>query len=245
MSPFLKSVGKQFLRRVGIEAHSYIPGSSREAQLAAALRHFGIGFVLDIGANEGQFGLELIENGYTGSILSVEPLPAAHAKLAARAAGSPVWKVARPCALGASTGTVEFHVAANSVSSSVLPVVGSSVDAEPGSRHVETVEVDLSTVDHLVQEHGLPTSGGMLKIDTQGYEWPVLDGALHSLKRFDLVMLELSLTELYRGQRLWLEVIERMAGLGYSVWLIQPEFVDPRTGRSLQVNGLFARSESA
>jgi FkbM family methyltransferase len=244
MSPFLKSVGKQFLRRVGIEAHSYIPGSSREAQLAAALRHFGIGFVLDIGANEGQFGQELIENGYAGSILSVEPLPTAHARLLARAASHPAWKVAKPCALGAEIGTVEFHVAANSVSSSVLPVVGSSVDAEPGSRHVETVEVELSTVDRLVEEHGLPASGGLLKIDTQGYEWPVLDGAQHSLGRFDLVMLELSLTELYRGQRLWLEVIERMAGLGYAVWLIQPEFVDPRTGRSLQVNGLFARSTS-
>lgn len=245
MSPFLKSIGKNVLRRIGIEAHSYIPGSSRDAQLAAALRHFETRFVVDIGANEGQFGSELIDNGFSGTILSVEPLPGAHTRLAARAAGHVGWDVARPCAVGASPGSVSFHVAANSVSSSVLEVVGSSVDAEPGSRHVETLEVEMSTVDELVERHALPAARGMLKIDTQGYEWSVLDGAQHSLPRFDLVMLELSLTELYQGQRLWLDMIDRMAGLGYTVWLVQPEFVDPRTGRSLQVNGLFARSAAS
>ena len=59
MSPSIKSLGKSLLRRVGIEAHSYIPGSSREAQLAAALKHFNIGFVVDVGANEGQFGISI------------------------------------------------------------------------------------------------------------------------------------------------------------------------------------------
>jgi FkbM family methyltransferase len=241
MSPSIKSLGKQVLRRVGIEAHSYVPGSSRDAQIAAALRHFGIRFVLDVGANEGQFGQELIDHGYTGGILSVEPLPAAHARLADRAAAHPGWQVARPCAVGAAPGTVDFRVAANSVSSSVLDVVSSSVDAAPGSRQVQTLQVELSTVDDLVDRHGVADSGNLLKIDTQGYEWSVLDGAQRSLARFDLVMLELSLTELYRGQQLWLEVIGRMTGLGYGVWLVQPEFVDPRTGRTLQVNGLFAR----
>ncbi len=241
MSPSIKSLGKSLLRRVGIEAHGYIPGSSREAQLAAALSHFDIGFVVDVGANEGQFGLELIGNGFAGRILSVEPLPVAHSRLKQQAKRHTQWEVAAACALGATPGTVDFHVAANSVSSSVLPVTGSSVDAAPGSRHVERLSVAQSTVDLLLQLHPLPDHGGMLKIDTQGYEWAVLDGAQHSLHCFDLVMLELSLTELYVGQHLWLDVIHRMEGLGYSMWLIQPEFVDPTSGRTLQVNGLFAR----
>lgn len=244
MSPSIKSLGKSLLRRVGIEAHSYIPGSSREAQLAAALKHFNIGFVVDVGANEGQFGLELIGSGFAGSILSVEPLPIAHARLKQQAELHAQWEVAAPCALGASPGTVEFHLAANSVSSSVLAVTDSSVDAEPGSRHVETFDVAQSTVDLLVLHHDLPAHGGMLKIDTQGYEWAVLDGARESLVCFDLVMLELSLTELYVGQHLWLDVIHRMDGLGYAMWLIQPEFVDPASGRTLQVNGLFCRRTS-
>ncbi|WP_418316415.1 FkbM family methyltransferase [Piscinibacter sakaiensis] len=241
MSPQLKSLGKKLLRRVGVEAHSYIPGSSREAQLQAALKHFRIGFVIDVGANEGQFGLELIDSGFGGQILSVEPLPMAHRQLMQRAQQHPQWRIAAPCALGAEAGTVEFHVAANSVSSSVLPVTGSSVDAAPGSRHVEKLSVAQSTVDILVQQHELPRHGGLLKIDTQGYEWAVLDGAEASLDRFDLVMLELSLTELYVGQHLWLDVIHRMERLGFATWLLQPEFVDPTSGRTLQVNGLFAR----
>ncbi len=244
MSPSIKSLGKNLLRRFGVEAHGYIPGSSREAQLAAALKHFDIGFVVDVGANEGQFGLELIGSGFTGPILSVEPLPLAHAKLKQQAEQHTQWEVAAPCALGATPGTVAFNVAANSVSSSVLSVTGNSVDAEPGSRHVEKLSVAQSTVDLLMCHHSLPGHGGMLKIDTQGYEWAVLDGARESLGCFDLVMLELSLTELYVGQHLWLDVIHRMDGLGYAMWLIQPEFVDPASGRTLQVNGLFARQSA-
>lgn len=243
MSPQIKSIGKKLLRRLGIEAHGYIPGSSREAQLAAALRHFGIDFIVDVGANLGQFGLETIDSGFNGRILSVEPLPAAHAQLTQLAAKYPQWDVTAACALGAEEGTVDFHVAANLASSSVLSVTHRSVDAAPGSRHVENLTVALSTVDILVERHNLPMRRGMLKIDTQGYEWAVLDGARKSLERFDLVMLELSLTELYLGQSLWLDVIHRMGELGFSTWLIQPEFVDPSNGRTLQINGVFAQQQ--
>jgi predicted amino acid racemase len=69
----------------------------------------------------------------------------------------------------------------------------------------------------------------------------VLDGAAETLKRAHGVLLELSLVPLYEGQTLWLEMIQRMADQGFTLWSIQKGFTDPRTGRSLQVDGIFLR----
>ena len=238
---YIKRAGKRLLRHAGIEAHSYVPASSRDAQLKASMQHFAITHVLDIGANEGQFGLELLENGYDGTLISVEPLREAHAILARHAKRHARWTAHAPVAVGASEGEIVFHVAANSVSSSALEVLSASTDAAPESRQIEQRTVPVTTVDALSAGCRLPGSGSMLKVDTQGFEWAVLDGAARTLNHFQLVYLELSLTGLYEGQRLWLEIIERMARSGFGVWSIHPEFVSPATGQTLQVNGLFHR----
>lgn len=237
----MKTHAKRLLRKLGIEAHSYSPGASPAAQLAAAIAHFGIDTVLDIGANAGQFVQELRAGGFGGRVFSVEPLPSAHEALRRAATTDPSWHVHPPSAVGAAAGQVEFHVAQNLASSSVLTVRKDSVSAAPESRQVETITVPLTTVDALVQQYGLSSRGAMLKVDTQGYEWQVLDGAVHSLALFDLVLLELSLVELYTGQRLWRDMMDRMSGAGFGLWLLQSEFVDPSSGRTLQMNGLFHR----
>jgi FkbM family methyltransferase len=241
LKTWLKSSGKKTLRRFGIEAHGYIPGASREAQLMATLRHAGIRQVFDIGANTGQFGRELIDAGYDGQIISVEPLVEAHATLQEAARPFPAWVVHPPVAVGASEGETVFHVAENSVSSSAFEVLGASVDAAPASRQVEKRVVPLTTVDRLAAQYGVQSGKALLKVDTQGYEGPVLDGAQRSLARFELVLLELSVTPLYAGQMLWLDAIERMKRAGFAVWALSPEFIDPRTGQTLQLNGLFHR----
>jgi FkbM family methyltransferase len=242
LKTWLKSSGKKTLRRFGIEAHGYIPGASREAQLMATMKHFGVRQVFDIGANAGQFGRELIDAGYDGQIVSVEPLVEAHAKLQEAARRFPSWMVHPPVAVGASEGETVFHVAENSVSSSAFEVLGASVEAAPASRQVEKRIVPLTTVDSLAAHYGVQAGRSMLKVDTQGYEGPVLDGAQQSLSRFELVLLELSVSPLYAGQMLWLDAIERMKRAGFAVWALSPEFIDPRTGQTLQLNGLFHRA---
>ena len=72
---------KQLLNAAGIEAHRFHPDTSPLARLMAALRHFNIDLVIDIGANEGQFAKELRAGGYSRRIVSFEPLSAAHRRL--------------------------------------------------------------------------------------------------------------------------------------------------------------------
>ena len=80
-----------------------------------------------------------------------------------------------------------------------------------------------------------------MKIDTQGFEWQVLNGAQNVLPGIHGILLELSLIPLYEGQHLWQEMIVRLEQEGFTFWALQPGFVDPHNGRTLQVDGIFYR----
>ena len=78
-----------------------------------------------------------------------------------------------------------------------------------------------------------------LKIDTQGYESQVLEGAEKTLEIVSGVQLELSLVPLYEGQMLMPDLIAKMTDLGFDLWGISPTFADPESGQMLQVDGTF------
>ena len=213
---------------------------SQLGHLLPAMQHFGINLVLDIGANVGQFAFDLIENGYEGRIISVEPLPDAHARLVTAAARFPYWQAFDPVALGAEEGFVTMQVAGNSVSSSVLPMLEQHIQAAPASRPTKALEVRQTTLDATFAA-AVAETPTLIKIDTQGYERQVLAGGLRSLARAPLVLLELSTVPLYEGQWLWNDAIAYLQERGFELWFLHPDFSDAATGRVLQYNGLFAR----
>src|SRR5690242_19513073 len=98
-----------------------------------SLRVHDINLVLDVGANTGQFGQNLRALGYTGHIVSFEPLSGAHRVLVKTASRDKKWSVPQKVAIGGHSGTVEIHVSANSVSSSVLAMLDAHVAAAPES----------------------------------------------------------------------------------------------------------------
>jgi FkbM family methyltransferase len=211
------------------------------AQMAAMLRHFEIDVVLDVGANTGQYGLSLRSGGYSQRIVSFEPLKAAHARLTSRAARDPRWTVHPRCAVGNTLGHVDINVAQNSVSSSIRPMLPAHYEAAPESQFVATERVDLITLDSVYGQYCSAGNRVWLKIDTQGFEKEVLDGALVASPAIRAVQLELSLVPLYEGQSLWEYFLSRMQREGYELWAFIPGFSDLRTGRSLQVDVVFAR----
>ena len=211
-------------------------------RIAAALRALDVDTVLDVGANVGQYASALRTSGFPGRIVSFEPLSDAYAQLARRAARDERWTAVRS-AVGAEPGSLEIHIAANSHSSSLLTMNSTHLDAAPHSRTVGSETVEVTTIADAVQRYAVTPERTLLKIDTQGYEAPVLDGAGDLLGRFALVQLELSFVPLYDGQALYPELVARLAGLGFEWYGVDSAFVDPRTGRMLQVDGLFARRD--
>ena len=232
---------KQVLHAMGIEAHRFNPATSPLARLMAALRTFDIDLVIDIGANNGQFAKELRAGGYSGRIVSFEPLTTAHRRLLQASKNDSAWQVHSRCALGDHLGEIELNISGNSVSSSILPMLTAHSDAAPASTYLGSETAPLTTVDHAVLPYFEGAKAPFLKIDTQGYEWYVLDGALATLPKVRGIQVELSLVPLYEGQRLWRECIERLEAAGFVLWALQPVFIDPANGRTLQWDGLFFR----
>lgn len=205
-----------------------------------ALHQNGIGAVLDIGANTGQFAVALRRAGFAGRIHSVEPLTDAFSQLSARASGYRDWTVEN-AAVSDEPGTITINVSGNSVSSSVLPMLDRHAEAAPFSKYVATEQVAATTVDQIVLDQGLRPASTLLKIDVQGYEKAVLDGATKTLSSFGSVRTEMSLVALYEGQALLAEIIGLMDQNGLDLWYVEPGFVEPGTRRLLQLDGVFFR----
>ena len=168
MSITIKNSLKKALNAAGIEAHRFSPESSKLARLMASLRTYQIDLVIDVGANEGQFGQELRAGGYSGQIVSVEPMASAHARLLQVSQGDVSWHVHPRCAVGDKTGVIDLNIAGNSVSSSVLPMLAAHSKAAPESIYQGKESVPLTTLDLIVPKYIGQASAPILKIDTQG-----------------------------------------------------------------------------
>jgi FkbM family methyltransferase len=235
---------KKLLRYFGFEAHRYTIQTSAGAQLAHLIKLSGINLVLDVGANIGQYASFIRAHGYRGEIVSFEPLSSAHTRLAAYACVDPQWRVAPRMALGDSEGEVTIHVARNSISSSVLEMLPEHEHAAPGSGFVNSEIVPGGRLDRVVIDYLLASSVVLLKMDTQGYEDRVLAGAQGVLDRICAIQTELSLVPLYAGQPLFDEMRAKIESSGFVLAAIFPGYVDPATGRTLQVDGFFLRRDT-
>lgn len=238
----MKAAVKRSLRHIGMDVIRWRPQSSPEAALGKMLAAHEIDTVLDVGANEGQYARLLREVGFSGRIISFEPLTSAHERLRQLAASDSLWTIAPRAAVGNEEGEVTLNVASNGASSSLLRLLDTHRSAAPEVQYVGFDVAPIRPLDHLACQFLDGSRNMFLKIDVQGYELPVLKGATDVLRRTSGVQLELSFIPLYEGQTLFSELIDWMAAKGFAVWGIVPGLVDGSTGRMLQVDAVFFRT---
>ncbi len=241
MHSSIKKIAKKIVHMLGLDIYRLSPGTNSSLQLLKGLDCFGVETVFDIGANTGQFASDLRSIGYRGRVVSFEPLPDAYKKLSMAAVRDALWDVHMQGAIGDTDGEIEINIAGNSVSSSVLPMLEAHSDAAEASAYVGKVSVPVFRLDTIADQYLDGSGNYFIKIDTQGFEWQVLDGAPEMLAKAQGVLCELSLVPLYEGQRLWTEMIGRLEAEGFSLWSIQKGFVDPKNGKTLQVDAIFFR----
>jgi FkbM family methyltransferase len=228
-------------RVLGLEVYRRGRAPSPCAALARELESRGIITVFDIGANVGQFAESMRRSGYRGRIISIEPLPAAHAELLKRAKRDSSWLVHPRGAATRSGGTIVINVSSNSVSSSPLEVLPSHTSAAPESMTVAKVECTSWPLDEIVGQYCHRLEPVFVKIDTQGFEAEVLAGGTATIERAQGLMLELSLVPLYEGQSLWRTLVDQLEDRGLQIWRIDPAFEDRTSGQTLQVDAMFFR----
>ena len=237
----MKILIKKIFNVAGLEVYRLQPHSDPGIQILAGMKKVQTNIILDIGANTGQFASEMRRKGYEGKIVSFEPLEGARKKLLQHSSKDANWIVHEKTAIGDNNGFVDINVARNSVSSSILDMLDAHSDAETNSIYIGKEKTPISTLDSVADIYLDELSNCFLKVDTQGYEWQVLDGASSILKKSKGIICELSLVSLYDNQHLWIDIIQRLEKEGFILWSLIKGFTDKRDGRSLQVDGVFLK----
>jgi FkbM family methyltransferase len=142
----------------------------------ALLELYRVNCVLDVGANRGQYGQLLRHAGYTGRIVSFEPVPHLARALSAVAARDHDWQV-HAVALGRSDGTTTMNVVPGAMSS-VLPATPFGAGRYQQLQSPTTQEVPLRRLDGMLDEAfaGLAEPRPYLKLDTQGFDLEAFGG---------------------------------------------------------------------
>jgi FkbM family methyltransferase len=212
--------------------------------VAAAVEHESIPLrhdfqtIIDAGANRGQFALFAMNHFPRARVMCFEPLPGPAAQLR-RALGHSdrvkLWDVA----LGAESREAEFHISSADDSSSLLQIGAGQREAFPGTEERMRCVVQVRRLDELLNSSEL-IGPVLLKIDVQGGELGVLQGAEDLLALIDATLVEASFVELYTAQPLVDDVWTHLRERGFScrgAWSV----TYGATGACLQADLLFAR----
>lgn len=229
----MKEQLRALLRRFGIEVNR----TGTWPTVVNFLADRRIEVVLDVGANQGQFAQDLRAKGYKGRIHSFEPVSSVADVLVKAAATDPDWKV-ETFALGATAHRATIRVAELSVFSSMLPSTEAAAQFGERSATRRTEEIEVRTLDEVLAP-AVPQNA-FLKIDTQGFERQVLEGAKRTLPHLKGVLLELPIIHLYQGNWRIHEAIAFMDQSGFVPAQFHPVNFHERDKMSLlEVDCLF------
>ncbi len=238
-----KQKARGWLKRLGYDVIRFAPHSHPLARRKSLLKNYGIGVVLDVGANSGQYAKELRELGYREQIISFEPLHLPFETLKVNSESDAKWDTFN-FALGEEERDATINIAGNSYSSSMLDMLPTHLGAAPESRYIGTEQIQVKTLDSLFGSLCPRGKSVLLKIDTQGFEMNVLNGAKSSLPFINTIQLEMSLIPLYHGESLIDRLLPLLYGKGYRAVSLEPGFADRNTGQLLQVDAILHRLKS-
>jgi FkbM family methyltransferase len=239
----VRSNVKSIARRLGFDISSYDPRFSVSALKKHLINTIKAPIFVDIGANTGQFALRLRQLGYQGVIHSIEPGSQAFSQLCANASCDSLWKP-HQFACGAESCSSTLHVSQNSYSSSLLPNTSLNLMHHPDVIEVDRELSNVRRLDEWLDSLGLADDRFALKIDVQGFEDSVLQGAEGVIDRVSLLIIELSIAPMQVGQKLFHKIMPYLTALGFKPVIIEPCDVDYRTHEILQLDVWLLGSES-
>jgi len=202
---------------------------------------FGINKIIDVGANVGQYALLVKELGFSGQIISFEPLSSAFSTLKEVSDKHNNWQ-AHNYALGNENTETVINISENSFSSSILNMLPQHLKSAPASTFIDTEKIQIRTLDSIFDTLHTASDKILLKIDTQGFEKKVLEGAGNSLHKITGIQLEMSIVPLYKSELILEEMITYLKNSGFTLYSLENGFYDQKNGQLLQVDGLFFRN---
>jgi len=195
--------------------------------------------VLDVGANTGQFASAVRAVLPSVQLYSFEPLPDCCARLRRRLERFGRF-AAYNVALGDVAGVKTFQRNVFTEASSLLKMGRAHEEAFPWARDVKTETVRVDTLDACASSLTLAPRV-LLKLDVQGYELKVLQGARQTLAAITYVLVETSYQSLYEGEATFDDVYQFLKEAGFDYAGNLDQLLSPLDGSILQADLLFVR----
>lgn len=214
-----------------------IKNSAEHFEMLSGVRRMtGHGFkpacVIDIGASDGKWSVEVMSVFPNARYLAIEPLQERQSRLEKLKSTHENFDYSLCVAGSTNNGTVTLHVSGD--------LDGSTVDGGGGPPR----DVPVRTIDGLVAEKGL---GGpfLLKFDTHGYELPILEGARETLKNTLAVVMEVYNFKVSEHGLRFHEMCQHMEDLGFRCFDMADPMLRAHDGALWQMDLFFCRQNEA
>lgn len=203
------------------------------------LKNEDINYIVDIGANVGQFSLAVRQILPQARILSFEPLTECAQKYQTLFHSDHMISFFQK-AIGPTPAEVNMHVSESADSSSLLEISELQNTLFPGTAESHQEKVIQDRLDSFIDIDDIPETS-VLKIDVQGYELEVLKGCESLLQKFRFIYVECSFMSLYQNQALAHEVISWLLERNFHLSGIGTPLVFDNKGQSIQGDFIFSK----
>ncbi len=235
----IKNITRRFINIFGYDIRPLVQNSRRIrtaiGESYALIRELGFQpkTVIDVGVASGT--PELYSPFPDSYFLLIEPLKDFESDLVSilkRYKGSYVLAAA-----GSSSGRATFNVHQNHLEGSSLNRESMGTEADG-----HEVTVPIVRIDDIIKDKQL-TGPYLIKVDVQGAELVVLEGAQQALLEAEVVVLEVSLFEFMKGAPQFYEVVSYMKNRGFVAYDIVPEWNRPLDNALGQIEIVFVKDK--
>lgn len=227
---------KKLVNRFGYDIKKY---HSFYDEILVPLR---IKTIIDIGANNGAYAVEMRKKFPEAEILSFEPLKTCFNNLNEKMAGDNNFK-SWNLGLGDKPELTTINKSSFDQSSSFLPMSETHKKIYPKSKSSTQEQIEIQRLDDVLKDkkNQSPT---FIKIDVQGFEDKVIKGGIDTLKNSDIAVIETSFVELYLNQPLFDEICILMSSIGYRYYGDIHKHYEPKSKHLLYQDSIFINTKS-
>lgn len=224
---------KKLLRKFGYDIVRHHPVYN------IALKKYAVETVIDIGANTGQFALDIHQRIPNATIYSFEPLHDTFLTLTENLQAVQNFK-AFNVGLGERNETASILRSSFTPSSSLLPMTELHKKLYPKSSGATPEIINIKRLDDMVGS--MPITGNLLvKLDVQGYEDKVLRGGKGLISKATILLIETSFVQLYENQPLFDDIYSLVRELGFTYKGSRERHYSKETGELIYEDAIFTK----
>jgi FkbM family methyltransferase len=212
-------------------------------RLINLLRQWEFSTVIDAGSHDGTWSRDVVPflNLETNpTVLLIDPITEpkeSNVQFLSKISNLITHKVA----IGSTSGFMSFNVASNAgESSSFLEFAKAHTEAAPEVFYQKKQEIQLIKLDEVTTGLKGPI---LLKLDLQGFEIQALQGAIETISRVSVIVVEASLVETYEGGSTLLGLMTFLSKFDFQLVGLVESFSEKNYGKMIQMDAVFARSK--